>query len=144
MRKLFISLCMAGMLAGLTSCGTSRVALTSIDALNGEWKITEVDGQGVKPLPGEKEAFIGLNAKEMRLYGNASCNSLIGGFEADVKNGTISFGNTGTTQMMCPAMETEGKVLQALGKTKSFELQKGGKLVFKADDGKTLMKMEKK
>lgn len=135
---------MAGVFAGLTSCGTSRTAVTSIDALNGEWKIIEVGGHGVKAVPGEKEAFIGLDAKDKRLYGNTSCNNLLGGFEADAKNGKISFEHAGSTRMMCADMETEGRVLDAINKTRSFEMQKNGKLVFKGEDGKTLMKMKKR
>ena len=144
MRKLFISLCMAGTLAGLASCGTSRTAVTSIDALNGEWKIIEVGGHGVKAVPGEKEAFIGIDAKGKRLYGNTSCNNLVGGFEADAKKGKISFGQAGSTRMMCADMETEGKVLDAINKTRSFKMGKGGTLTFKGEDGKPLMKMKKK
>ena len=135
---------MAGALMGLSSCKTAGGAVSSLNALDGEWKITEVDGQAVKAVPGEKEAFIGLNVKEMRLYGNTSCNNLIGGFEADVRNGKIHFGQAGSTRMMCPDMETEGKVLDAINKTRSFDMEKGGKLVFKDEGGKPLMKMEKK
>lgn len=144
MKKLFIALCMAGVAAGFTACGTSRTAVASLDALNGEWKIVKVGDKDVKAAPGEKEAFIGLNVKEKRLYGNTSCNNLLGGFEADAKKGKISFGQAGSTRMMCPDMETEGKVLDAINKTRSFEMEKGGKLVFKSEDGKALMTMEKK
>ena len=143
MKKLFISLCMAGMLTGIASCGTSREA-SSIKTLDGEWRVVEVAGHPVKHVPGEKEAFIGLNVKEKRLYGNTSCNNLTGGFEADAKNGKISFGQAGSTRMMCHDMETERKVLDAINKTASFEMQGKGKMLFKSADGRQLMKLEKK
>lgn len=144
MKKLFVALCLTCMAAGFTACGTSRTAVASADALNGEWKIVNVGGKDVKAAPGEKEAFIGLDVKEKRLYGNTGCNNLTGGFEADAKKGTISFGQAGSTRMMCPDMDTEGKVLDAINRTRSFDMKKGGEMEFKSEDGKVLMTMEKK
>lgn len=144
MKKSLIALFMAGTLAGLSSCGTARNATGSIKALDGEWKITEVDGQGISSTDNDNEAFIGLDVKEMRLYGSTSCNRLLGGFEADAKKGTISFGQTGSTRMMCPDMETERKVLDAIGKVTKYEIAPDGKMAFKSADGTTVMKLEKK
>lgn len=144
MKKMFIALCAAGALAGLSSCKTAQNAASTIDALDGEWKITTVEGQPVTPKAGEKEAFIGFKVKENRLYGNTGCNNLVGGIQADAKKGTMSFGQTGSTRMMCPDMETEQKVLGAMGKVTKYEITKDGRMSLKAEDGKVVMTLEKR
>lgn len=144
MRKLFATLCIAGTIASVCACSTSRKAMSSLDALNGEWRITEVNGQPVSTKAGEKEAFIGFDTKENRLYGNTSCNNLIGGIQADAKKKTISFGQTGSTRRMCADMETEQKVLGALGRIEKYEITTDGKMNLKTGDGKTVMKLQKK
>ncbi len=144
MKKLFIAACAAGMSLSLASCGTQRKAASTTAALNGEWKITTVEGQAIQAKPGEKEAFIGFDVKENRIYGNTGCNNLTGGLQADAKKGTISFGQTGSTRMMCADMETEQKVLGAMGKIGKYEITADGKLNFKTADGETVMTLEKK
>ena len=101
-------------------------------------------GHPVTPKPAQKEAFIGFNLKKNRLYGNTGCNNLVGGIQADPAKGTMSFGQTGSTRMMCPDMDTEQKVLGAMGKVARYEIPKGGKLSLKADDGKAVMTLEKR
>lgn len=144
MKKMFVALCMAGAMAGLSSCKTAQSAASSIEALEGEWKITTVEGQSVTPKAGEAEAFLGFDVKENRVYGNSGCNRLTGALQADAKKGTISFGQTGSTQMMCADMETEQKVLTAIGKVTGYEITKDGKMNLKAEDGKVVMTLEKK
>lgn len=144
MRKLFISACMAGLLAAVSSCGTSRNASSSIKALDGEWKITTIDGQALSPQPGEKVAFIGFDVKENRIYGNTGCNNLLGGLQADAANKTITFGQSGSTRMLCPHMETEQKVLEAMGKVGRYEITGKGKMSLMTADGKTVMTLEKR
>ena len=61
---MFVALCMAGAMAGLSSCKTAQSAASSIEALEGEWKITTVEGQSVTPKAGEAEAFLGFDVKE--------------------------------------------------------------------------------
>lgn len=144
MRKLFIAACAAGMTLSLASCGTQRKAAATTASLDGEWKIISVEGQAITPKAGEKEAFIGFDAKENRIYGNTGCNNLVGGLQADAKKGTISFGQTGSTRMMCADMETEQKVLGAMGKVEKYEITADGKLNFKTAGGETVMTLEKK
>ncbi len=144
MKKPLIALCMAGVLAVMTSCGTARNAASTLGALDGEWKITTIDGQALTQKSGEKEAFIGFSVKDNRLYGCTGCNNLVGGIQADPKKGTMSFGQTGSTRMMCPDMETENKVLGAMGKIEKYEITAGGKMNLKTADGKTVMTLEKR
>ena len=46
--------------------------------------------------------------------------------------------------MMCPDMDTEQKVLGAMGKVARYEITKGGKMSLKAEDGKVVMTLEKR
>ena len=50
MKRLFSTLCIAGALACVCSCGTARKAAATIDALDGEWRIVEVECEGKPPV----------------------------------------------------------------------------------------------
>lgn len=63
----------------LASCGGSKNMLT-LSSLNGEWNITEVDGQKITD---KKTPFIGFDVAQKRIYGNSGCNRMMGTFEAD-------------------------------------------------------------
>ena len=144
MRKLIIAACTAGLLAVMSSCGTSRNAASSIKALDGEWKIITVNGQALTPQPGEKTAFIGFDVKENRIYGNTGCNNLVGGLQADAANKTITFGQSGSTRMLCPHMETEEIVLEAMGMVGKYDITDKNKMSLMTADGKTVMTLEKR
>lgn len=144
MKKVFVALCMTGLLAATTSCKTSNNAATSTSALNGEWKITEVNGQNITKTKNPNEAFIGFDVAKKSMYGSTSCNSFFGELNADANKGTISFGNVGSTRMMCEDIKTEEQVLKAVNETKSYELKGGKKLTLKSADGKVLMTLQKR
>lgn len=144
MRKVFMPLCVAVIMACLSACSTTGKAVSTLSALNGEWKIIEVEGQTLSPQAGEKEAFIGFNVTDNRLYGCTGCNNLLGGLQADAKKGTLSFGQTGSTQMMCENMETEQKVLGAMKLVEKYEITADGKMLLKAANGETVMTLQKK
>lgn len=85
----------------LASCGGSKNMLT-LSSLNGEWNITEVDGQKITD---KKMPFIGFDVAQKRIYGNSGCNRMMGTFEADsLTPGALSFGPIGSTRMACPDM----------------------------------------
>lgn len=144
MKKVFVALCMTGLLAATTSCKTSNNAATSTSALNGEWKITEVNGQNITKTKNPNEAFIGFDVAKKSMYGSTSCNSFFGELNADANKGTMSFGNAGSTRMMCEDIKTEEQVLKAVNETKSYELKGGKKLTLKSADGKVLMTLQKR
>lgn len=135
---------MTGLLTAATSCKTSNNAASSTSALNGEWKITEVNGHDITKTNNNNEAFIGFDVAQKNMYGSTSCNRFFGQLEADAKKGTISFGNVGSTRMMCEDMKTEEQVLKAVNETKSFELKGSKKLTLKSADGKILMTLQKR
>ena len=88
--------------------------------------------------------YIGFDMENGRLYGNAGCNRIMGGVEIDSVNlGHIGLTNIGATRMMCPDMETEQKVLEALNEVAGYKVSATG--VERTDkDGKVLMSLEKR
>lgn len=144
MKKVFVALCMTGLVAAVTSCKTSNNAATSTSELNGEWKITEVNGQNITKTKNPNEAFIGFDVAKKSMYGSTSCNCFFGELNADANKGTISFGNVGITRMMCEDIKTEEQVLKAVNETKSYELKGSKKLTLKSADGKVLMTLQKR
>lgn len=139
MKKILASICVA---AAVASCGTSE-KVTSLSALNGEWRIVKINGKSVKATEGETAPFIGFNSTDKRIYGSTGCNRLTGRLNADAETGSIDFGATGSTRMMCHDMETEQQVLDALKDIKAFSMKGGSTLVLSGDGGKAVMELKK-
>ena len=113
MKKLVLKMMAVCAGALIVSCGSGKNML-SVSSLDGEWNITEVDGQKIST---ERMPFIGFDVAQKRIYGNSGCNHMMGSFEADsLKPGTLKFGQIGSTRMMCPDMKTEQMVLGVLDK----------------------------
>ena len=119
----------------LSSCGT---ATKSVD-ISGEWNVVSVEGKQVTGNP-----YIGFDTENGRLYGNAGCNRIMGGLEIDSVNpGHIGLTNVASTRMMCPDMETEQKVLEALNEVAGFKSSATG-VELTDKDGKVLISLEKR
>ena len=143
MRKLvlkFMAVCTGAL---IVSCGSGKNML-SISSLDGEWNITEVDGQQIST---GRMPFIGFDVAQKRIYGNSGCNRMMGSFEADsLKPGALKLGQIGSTRIMCPDMKTEQMVLSALDKVTSFQTVSDKPEVISLcnQDGQPLMTLEKK
>lgn len=120
MKKMFVSLCMAGTLMGLSSCGSTKNAAT-LSSIGGEWNIIEINGTAVVPAPGQEFPFISFDTKNGTVYGNSGCNRMTGSFDVNAKPGTISLGAIGSTRMACPDMTVEQNVLSALAQVKKYK-----------------------
>ena len=120
MKKVFVSLCMAATVAGLSSCASTKNAAT-LSSLSGEWNIIEINGSAVVPAPNQEFPFIGFDTKTGQVYGNSGCNRLMGSFDVNAKPGQIDLGALGSTRMMCPDMTVEKNVLAALGQVKKYK-----------------------
>lgn len=119
----------------LSSCGTTG---KSVD-ISGDWNVVSVKGEQVEGNP-----YIGFDLAEGRIYGNAGCNRIMGGVEVDSVNpGKIGFTGVGATRMMCPDMETEQKVLEALNEVAGYQASSAG-VELTDKDGNVLMSLEKK
>lgn len=127
----------------IVSCNSGKNML-SLSALNGEWNITEVEGQ---KIAAGKLPFIGFDVAQKRIYGNSGCNRMMGTFEADsLKPGVLKFGQIGSTRMMCPDMKTEQLVLGVMDKVASYQTvsDKPEVIALCNQDGKPLLVLEKK
>lgn len=123
-----------------TSCGSTKTSLKP-EALNGEWNILTVNG---KQATAEKQPFIGMDLKAQRLYGCAGCNRIIGSVEAGTsKAGRISFGKVGSTRMLCPDMDTEMAVLEALNSVNGYKGTEK-ELILTDGSGHTLLTLAKR
>lgn len=77
MKKVFVSLCMASVLMGLSSCASTKNAAT-LSSISGEWNIIEVNGTAVVPAPGQEFPYIGFDTKTGKVFGNSGCNRMMG------------------------------------------------------------------
>lgn len=83
----------------------------NMDFLNGNWRITEVNGNPID----DDEANIFFDIAEKKIHGNTGCNYFNGDifFDPEVAN-SIALSNMGVTRMMCPKIDQERAMLVAL------------------------------
>ena len=143
MKKVLVSLCMAGALVALSSCRSSKDAAT-LSSINGEWNIIEINGAAVVPAPNQEFPFIGFDTNTGKVFGNSGCNRMMGSFDVNAKPGTIDLGAMASTRMDCPDMEVEGRVMKALNEVKSFGKLAGGGIGFYDADNTLVMVLVKK
>lgn len=143
MKKMFVSLCMASALMGLSSCGSTRNAAT-LSSISGEWNIIEVNGAAVVPAPGQEFPFIGFDTKAGKVYGNSGCNRMMGTFDVNAKPGTIDLGAMGSTRMMCPDMAVEQNVLSALSQVKKYKALGKDNMALCGSSSRPLLVLQKK
>lgn len=101
---------------------SSKLNLSVLSSLEGEWKIAEVNGETV-PTGLDKQPFIAFDTAKKSIHGNAGCNMMNGGFTTDVNNTrAITFPAVAATMMACPDMTLERKVMDALNEVKTFNV----------------------
>ncbi|MCD7901925.1 MAG: META domain-containing protein [Bacteroides sp.] len=120
-----------------------KIAVSKTAVLEGEWKITEVNGELV-PTNLEKKPFLNFDVQKNRIHGNAGCNMINGGFVTKEDDPmAISFPAVAATMMACPDMTLERKVLDALNVIKTFEIINDKSVAFYDEGGVTKMRIEK-
>jgi heat shock protein HslJ len=99
-----------------------------------EWRLVEVGGAPVPPLPTEKQPYIMLDREQKRETGFTGCNNFFGGYELD--GASLKFGPIGTTRMACPDLETglETEFFKALEKTRRWKISDGELLLIDESD----------
>lgn len=119
-----LSCLIAAAALSLSACSTSVVdnSEKNLNSLNGEWNVVSVKGESFKLNGDLSRAFIGFNAKEGRVYGNTSCNSLMATVSYD-KNLGLKLGDVASTMMMCPDMSKEQLLLKTMSQVKDFEIK---------------------
>jgi putative lipoprotein len=103
-----------------------------------EWRAQQIEGRKVLDIV---QSTLSIEAGG-RISGSAGCNRYFG--TASVKDGVISVGPLGATQMACvpEQMEQEKRFLDALGKTSGFRVDEG-QLVLLDKAGSPLMQLVK-
>lgn len=143
MKKVFVSLCMAAAVTGLSSCGSTKNA-ASLATIGGEWNIIEINGTAVVPVSGQEFPYIGFDMDEGRVYGSGGCNRIMGTFALDAKPGVLAMSPLATTRMGCPDMSVEQNVLAALAQVKKFKRLNEGNLLLCTSSNRPVMVLQKK
>ena len=124
MKKVFVSICVAGAALAMSSCRSVEKAIP-LSSIDGEWNIVEVNGSKVTSGESKTLPFISFDTASGRLSGNSGCNRMMGNFDVNAKPGSLSLEGVASTRMMCPDMTTERNVLGALAQVKGY--RKAGK-----------------
>lgn len=91
----------------------------NLEALNGQWKFTQLDGQKVDV----EGVDIFFDIPEQKVHGNTGCNYFNGGIMIDPqKPNSISFAQMAVTMRMCENSDTERKMLVALEETSTYSV----------------------
>ena len=107
MKCLYVAV--AAAVLSLAACRSSKDAV-SVNDLDGEWNVVEIQGQAVQA---ESQPFIGFDAQDGRVYGYTGCNRLMGALTLSKPN-KIELGQMASTLMACPDMETERLMLNIM------------------------------
>ncbi len=100
-----------------------------------EWVIEDIASTGV--IDNSHAALLFL--PDGRLAGSATCNRIIGSYEA--RGPKLSIKPVGTTMMACPEalMNQERKLLDLLPAIESYRIDDTGALVLSTADGRTIV-----
>ena len=124
MKKVFVSICIAGAALAMSSCRSVEKAIP-LSSINGEWNIIEVNGSKIAPGESRTLPFIAFDTATGRVSGNSGCNRMMGSFDVNAKPGSLELTGMASTRMMCPDMTTENNVLNAFAQVKGYK--KAGK-----------------
>lgn len=142
MKQYWIIAASAAIAIAATSCSSTKSM--NLDELSGRWEVTDVNGSQVKmTAPDAEKPYLGFDVVNGRLSGNAGCNSLMGSFPTTEPAGKISFSDVATTRMMCPDMEVEQNLVQALGNVAGYKSEGTDKVALVGADGAQLLSLKK-
>lgn len=88
-----------------------RLMHQNFDFLNGTWHVEAIENDVIN----DPEMNIVIDIDEGKIHGNTGCNILNGVIDIDMETvNTINFHNIITTQMACPNMENQTRLIVAL------------------------------
>lgn len=113
----------------------------NMEFLNGNWRITSVDGRAVD----DDEANIFIDIAELKIHGNTGCNYFNGEIYIDPSRANaVDFSNMGVTRMACPKGDQERMILVALEETKTaIASHADGTVLLINKDGKELLTLKR-
>ncbi|WP_347342243.1 META domain-containing protein [Lujinxingia litoralis] len=103
--------------------------------LGEEWIVEDIAGEGVIDNSRATLHFL----PEGRLAGRATCNRMMGTYQSEESQLTLS--PAGTTMMACPEalMNQERKLMALLPKVESYRIDETGALILMTADGTTIV-----
>ena len=143
MKKVFVSICVAGAALAMSSCRSVEKAVP-VSSINGEWNIIEVNGSKVAPGESRTLPFIAFDTATGRVSGNSGCNRMMGSFDVNAKPGSLELTGMASTRMMCPDMTTERNVLGALAQVKGYKKAGKDKMYLCNASNRPVVVLEKK
>lgn len=142
MKKLFLSMCAAALVAVMSSCG-GKVSTMPAEELSGEWNVIAIGDASVQTVPDQPAPFLAFDAVNNQLMGNVSCNNIFGSYMTGAE-GQIDLSGLGATRMMCPDMALEDSILKALGEVKKFGQDEAGNLILMNGEGKAVLTLARR
>ena len=138
MKRILASICAATLVA----C-TQTVEKIDVKTLNGMWSITEIEGVQISDsIPAEMQ----IDIDDQSFSANGGCNSMNGTFDmSNTSNpNAIMFMVKASTKMMCPDMDNETRLQNALANIAVFTvdtIDNRRAVSFLDATGKSLLKM---
>ncbi|MFV0506124.1 MAG: META domain-containing protein [Bacteroidales bacterium] len=120
------------------SCGTSA-KLSSVDALNGAWQLTELKDGGDESVHTNDMSTIAFDLAGKKVSGIAGCNNFVGGFTSE-EAGKLTFGKLALTRKMCigDLNAFENLFTKKLELVNKFEVKDDNALILYTSDNSTI------
>lgn len=125
-----------------TSCKSIKQA--SIKDLSGEWSIISVNGEAVSVPGGQDQPFIGFDTENGRIFGNTSCNSIMGNINTSLPDGKIDLSGIASTRMACPDMSLEQNIFKAMSEVEEYKLSTENRIELCDGKGNPMLVLEKR
>jgi putative lipoprotein len=116
--------------------GGRAIGLTS-----NRWGLVSLDGRAVTVPAREREPWIELDGRAMKVTGSGGCNRISGGYEG--VGSSLRFGRLMSTQMACASLDTERAFFRALERTRQYRIH-GRMLDLMDDRGEVLAQLEER
>ncbi len=112
-------------LTGFLTVGNSM----SVDLYHTEWRLVELNGEKVSPLPGDRQPSLRIDPESGKVGGFSGCNRFFSTLK--IEGDSLNWSPVGATRMACPGErdEVEARFLDMLGKASNWALVEGD-LVF--------------
>ncbi|HMN45806.1 MAG TPA: META domain-containing protein [Povalibacter sp.] len=120
------------------SCGARGV---THDLVSTRWVLTRLNDEPVDVSKLQREPFIALEGNEHRVFGNGSCNRVVGAYETEGER--ITFKQLALTRMACPNMDFEAAFGKALNAATRWKISGAHLELFDAD-GKVVARFEER
>jgi putative lipoprotein len=130
------ALTMSGCATPAEPVAETRPVPTGGAALTGpEWKVVEIGG-----TPVAEGSKVTIEFKDGRVFGAASCNRFMGGYEVASDGLKLKMSQMASTMMACPdpLMAQEAAFLKVLGDVSGYSIAPDGALVLETGDGRTI------